>query len=126
MLEEDFGEVRHEHGNLLTAPKGRYAYIWHVIVYPLKFLFFYTMVDCRQRRHRHKYGRIITICGLYLILLSYIMILCCDLLGNFFHTTPTVMGLTLSAVGKSGFLRTSYGLYSVGYAAACQSCYIER
>jgi Ca2+/Na+ antiporter len=34
-------------------------------------------------------------------LLSFVMIQCCDGIGNFIGASPIVMGLTLSAVGTS-------------------------
>mmetsp|Transcript_24177 Transcript_24177/g.54350 ORF Transcript_24177/g.54350 Transcript_24177/m.54350 type:complete len:396 (-) Transcript_24177:360-1547(-) len=90
----------HEH-SLIAMPQGRYAMWWHVITFPLKAAFHYTLVDVRGKGKREYYGRMIGFCTFYLALLSYIMILCCNYIGDFVGTTPTVMGLTLSAVGTS-------------------------
>jgi Ca2+/Na+ antiporter len=90
----------HEH-SLLEAPRGRYAFLWHIIVFPMKLAFHYTLVDCRTEGHRKYYGLIIALCTMYLGLMSYLMIFCCENIGDFLGTTPTVMGLTLSAIGTS-------------------------
>mmetsp|Transcript_90896 Transcript_90896/g.177893 ORF Transcript_90896/g.177893 Transcript_90896/m.177893 type:complete len:747 (+) Transcript_90896:58-2298(+) len=92
---------QHVHHSLLDIPRGNYAYIWHWVVLPLKVMFHYTLYDCREPGNRDKYGTVILISVLYLALLSYIMINCCDYLGDWLGATPTVMGLTLSAVGTS-------------------------
>lgn len=117
-------EVAHEH-SLLTWPRGRLATVWHVVCLPLRFLFEYTLQDVRvSDENRAKYGSIICICIGYLALLSYIMILCCDYIGSWLGTTPTVMGLTLSAVGTSFpnlwssmiVARQGYGSMAIGNA----------
>ncbi|KAJ1410242.1 hypothetical protein B484DRAFT_435874, partial [Ochromonadaceae sp. CCMP2298] len=65
----------HEH-SLIAMPQGRYAMWWHVITFPLKAAFHYTLVDVRGKGKREYYGRMIGFCTFYLALLSYIMILC--------------------------------------------------
>jgi K+-dependent Na+/Ca+ exchanger-like protein len=116
----------HEHvHSLLTWPRGRYARVWHFLCYPLSFMFEYTVVDVRvSDQNRAKYPQIICICVGYLAALSYIMILCCDYIGSWIGTTPTVMGLTLSAVGTSFpnlwssmiVARQGYGNMAIGNA----------
>lgn len=91
---------KHEH-SLLDVPRGRYSQIWYYMCFPLLIMFHYTLLDVREGENRPKYGMVIAVCVTYLALLSYIMILCCNYLGDFIGTTPTVMGLTLSAVGTS-------------------------
>ena len=63
--------------------------------------FHYTLVDVRIASQRHRYGWMIGMSAIHLALLSYLMILCCNYLGNWMGTTPTIMGLTLAAVGTS-------------------------
>lgn len=116
-------EHPHDH-NLMEAPKGRYALLWHFIVYPLKFAFWHSLVDVRKEGNRDKYGWAILGSVIYLALLSFIMINCCDLIGNFIGATPTVMGLTLSAIGTSFpnlwasmvVARQGYGSMAIGNA----------
>mmetsp|Transcript_14064 Transcript_14064/g.23385 ORF Transcript_14064/g.23385 Transcript_14064/m.23385 type:complete len:785 (+) Transcript_14064:66-2420(+) len=95
------GEDGHHGHSLIDPPKGRYAYWWFAITFVLRFMFHYTLLDVRQEKNRSKYGLMIGVCTGYLAMLSYIMILCCNYIGDFIGTTPTVMGLTLSAVGTS-------------------------
>jgi Ca2+/Na+ antiporter len=90
----------HVHDSL-AAPEGRYAFMWHCLVYPLKLAFTYSLVDCREKGMRPHYGSTILVCIVYLGLMSFLMILCCDNIGVYLGTTPTVIGLTLSAVGTS-------------------------
>ena len=90
----------HEH-DLLIAPKGRYSMMWHVTVYPFKYLFQKTLVDCRVPKYRDRYGSVIAIATVWLAVLSYIMILCSNFIGNLIGASPIVMGLTLAAVGTS-------------------------
>ena len=82
-------------------PNGRYARAWHYIVFPLKVGFHWTLVDCRLPVYRSLYGRMILICAIWLALLSYIMIICCNFIGSFINASPLVMGLTIAAVGTS-------------------------
>lgn len=90
------------HGHtLLTPPKGRYALYWFYLCYPLRFMFHYTLSDVNQPKNRGKFAWVIAGCGIWLAALSYIMILCCDYLGDWIGASPIVMGLTLSAVGTS-------------------------
>jgi Ca2+/Na+ antiporter len=56
---------------------------------------------CRIKAERLRYGSMITICCFWLAVLSYVMIVCCNVIGDFLHTTPLIMGLTLAAVGTS-------------------------
>ncbi|KAJ1414800.1 Sodium/calcium exchanger protein-domain-containing protein [Ochromonadaceae sp. CCMP2298] len=86
---------------MLDVPTGRYAIIWYVLTLPLLLCFHYTLLDVRLPGNNIYYGRMILLCVFYLAVFSYIMILCCDEIGNFIGTTPTVMGLTLAAVGTS-------------------------
>ena len=95
------GEEGHHGHSLLTVPRERLSQYWFYICFPLLFLFYYTLTDVREPKNRGKYMSVIAVCGLWLAALSYIMILCCDYLGDFIGATPTVMGLTLSAVGTS-------------------------
>jgi Ca2+/Na+ antiporter len=94
------GGDAHAH-SIIDAPSGRYPFMWHCLVYPLKLAFHYTLVDCRTPSMRRYYVQVNLICVVYLGILSYVMILCCDTIGNYLGTTPTVMGLTLSAIGTS-------------------------
>ena len=86
---------------MLKAPTGRYPLIWHWICYPMKVAFHYTLVDVRGEGQRGRYGWMILFSAIHLAVLSYAMILCCNYIGNFLGTTPTIMGLTLAAVGTS-------------------------
>lgn len=70
-------------------------------MYPLLFSFHYSLYDVRKEENKKKYGTVIFVSIVYLALLSFIMINCCDLLGDLIGATPTVMGLTLSAIGTS-------------------------
>ena len=80
--------------NILSFPdsRDRVAFGWHLIVYPLKICFYYTLVDCREERHQSKYLPVIAICVFYLALLSFVMITCCDLIGSYLGANATVMG----------------------------------
>ena len=93
-------EEHHEH-DLLAPPKGRYAMMWHITVYPFKYLFKKTLVDCRIPKYRAQYGSVILIATIWLAVLSYIMILCSNFIGNLIGASPIVMGLTLAAIGTS-------------------------
>ena len=83
-------------------PKTRYARLWHLLTYPLRFGFKWTLVDVRlDAIKRKKFLSVIGVSALWLALLSYVMILCCNYIGDWLGATPTVMGLTLAAVGKT-------------------------
>jgi Ca2+/Na+ antiporter len=105
--ESDTGEEQH-HGCLLDKPNpasgdpyGPLAVMWHYIVYPLKFTFYYTLADVHTKQGRDKYVGCLVMSIVWLALLSFVMIQCCDGIGNFIGASPIVMGLTLSAVGTS-------------------------
>mmetsp|Transcript_17846 Transcript_17846/g.39559 ORF Transcript_17846/g.39559 Transcript_17846/m.39559 type:complete len:403 (-) Transcript_17846:489-1697(-) len=100
-VEPVHGEEGYHIHNMLDVPTGRYAIIWYVLTLPLLLCFHYTLLDVRLPGNNIYYGRMILLCVFYLAVFSYIMILCCDEIGNFIGTTPTVMGLTLAAVGTS-------------------------
>ena len=75
--------------------------MWHYTVYILKLLFTCTLVDCRVPEYRSLYGRVIGSSTVWMAVLSYIMIVCCNYLGSWINASPLVMGLTIAAVGTS-------------------------
>lgn len=94
------------HTSLLTAPdfelgsvRSMLSTSWHYFLFPLKFCLHYTLPDVMQKGGRKKFVRCLFVSIVWLALQSYVMIKCCDGLGNWIGTSPTVMGLTLSAVG---------------------------
>ena len=92
---------KHIAHDLLEVPSGRYARYWHYTVLILKVLFRYTLVDCRVPEHRRYYGAVIASSTVWMAVLSYIMIVCCNYLGSWMGASPLVMGLTVVAVGTS-------------------------
>lgn len=92
---------KHTQHNILEVPKGRYGKMWHYTVYILKVLFKYTLVDCRIDHNRKHYGLVILSSTIWMAVLSYIMIVCCNFLGSWINASPLVMGLTIAAVGTS-------------------------
>lgn len=119
--------IIHEHPHDLThwPIRGHYTTLWFGMCYPLRFCFQHTLVDVRfSDENRKRYPAMCAYCIIYLAVLSYIMILCCDYIGAWIGTTPTVMGLTLSAVGTSFpnlvssmvVARQGYGSMAIGNA----------
>ena len=106
--EYHLGDDGENHFNLLDppdvefgSPRGMVATSWHYLIYPLKFVLHYSLPDVMLKGGRKKYVSCLFISIIWLALLSYIMIKCCDGLGEWIGTSPIVMGLTLSAVGTS-------------------------
>lgn len=73
----------------------------HRLLYPLKFFFYYTIPDVALEGNRNRYHWSIASSVVWLAILSFTMIECCDALGLWIGANPLVMGLTLSAVGTS-------------------------
>lgn len=102
------GDEGENHVTLLDAPdyeygspSGMLSTSWHYFLFPLKFLLHYTLPDVMVKGGRKKYIRCLFVSIFWLALQSFAMIKCCDGLGEWIGTSPTVMGLTLSAVGTS-------------------------
>lgn len=86
---------------LFGSPRGMLLTASHYVLYPLKWLLHHSLPDVMLKGGRQKYVSCLFISVLWLALLSYVMIKCCDGLGQWIGTSPIVMGLTLSAIGTS-------------------------
>ena len=110
-VSRDFGndsDHEHEHGCLLDPPLLHPGDVCaparmglHIGLYPLKFLMYHSLPDVAGKAGRPKYIRCIVVSVVWLAVLSFVMIQCCDAIGGFIGASPIVMGLTLSAVGTS-------------------------
>ena len=97
-----------KHHSLIDAPVvqpgdawGQVGLLIHYTLYPLKFMLHHSLPDVSGKDGRKKYVSCIFVAVVWLAILSFIMIQCCDELGKFIGASPVVMGLTLSAVGTS-------------------------
>jgi hypothetical protein len=91
LIEDDFEDGDYHAHDLLKAPEGKWAYLWHIITLPLKVLFMYTLIDCRVPSKKNYYLYVITMSIVYLAGLSYVMIVCCDYIGNIAHHAHSIV-----------------------------------
>jgi hypothetical protein len=82
-------------------PWGALLVASHYALLPLKYLLYYTLPDVTGSRGRDRYLWCLIMSILWLAILSFVMVSCCDEIGSFIGASPIVMGLTLSAVGTS-------------------------
>lgn len=108
MLESPEEEEHLSHGSLVDFPKvtpgslSGYLQIGaHYALLPLKYLIYYTLPDVSGIKGREKYPLCLVMSIIWLAILSFVMITCCDAIGSFIGASPIVMGLTLSAIGTS-------------------------
>jgi K+-dependent Na+/Ca+ exchanger-like protein len=75
---------------------------YHYLVYPIKFLMYYSIPDVKSHPSMQVYyKRAIVLSTVWLAILSFIMLTLCSILGDWIQVTPLQMGLTLSAIGTS-------------------------
>ena len=71
----------------------------HLLLFPLKAAFWLTIPDVHQKPGSY-WGAIVS-CILWMAILCFVMITCCDFLGGVFQIDSVIMGLTIGAVGTS-------------------------
>jgi Ca2+/Na+ antiporter len=96
-----YGEEHEEHEGLIDWPKNptAMAVSLHLFLFPLKFLFYYTIPDMHVNPKGY-WGAIFS-CVVWMALLSYGMAVMCNFIGGWLQIPQLIIGLTLGAIGTS-------------------------
>ncbi|VVC31961.1 Sodium/calcium exchanger membrane region,Sodium/potassium/calcium exchanger [Cinara cedri] len=86
--------IKPENGNVLHV-------IQWAIMFPIYYMCYYTMPDCRKEKFKNWYGITFVISMLWISVYSYIMVWMITVIGNTLGIPDTVMGLTFVAAGVS-------------------------
>eukprot|EP01062_Namystynia_karyoxenos_P002046 TRINITY_DN10708_c0_g5_i1.p1 TRINITY_DN10708_c0_g5~~TRINITY_DN10708_c0_g5_i1.p1 ORF type:complete len:790 (+),score=285.72 TRINITY_DN10708_c0_g5_i1:101-2371(+) len=97
---EQAGE-EHEHESLLAWPSSCLGKVFHVILFPFKFLMHYSMIDVRDAGKEKWWWLTCLVSVGWLAAMSYAMTYCVETLGALLGISELVMGLTVSAAGTS-------------------------
>eukprot|EP00033_Pygsuia_biforma_P000437 GCRY01000520.1.p1 GENE.GCRY01000520.1~~GCRY01000520.1.p1 ORF type:complete len:514 (+),score=95.62 GCRY01000520.1:218-1759(+) len=82
-------------------PKSTFDKIWAVVMWPLLFLFKYTVPNCQEEKWKKWYMASFIISILWIGVLSFFMVEWATAIGCILDIPPIVMGLTVLAAGTS-------------------------
>lgn len=95
---------------------------WDLFNLPIRRMIDYSIPDVMRLENRDKYGRATIISIIWLGLLAEAIVRCIRVFGELFHTSLTILGLTVSAVGASApAMWSSTIMAQLGHADGCIS-----
>lgn len=87
--------------DLMALPTTCLGWFFHIVLFPLKFLLYYTVPDVRKPENENRYWTNIVMSVFWLAVLSYIMTMCVEKLGDWLGLSALQVGIVFSAAGTS-------------------------
>ena len=87
--------------NVLLVPQEGFQRLLFLFTFPIRYMMYLSTPDVRNPVYRNRVLIAIFMSFAWVLIISYVLIACLSIIGNMFHISSVVLGLTVAAWASS-------------------------